>query len=147
MYASQFPIVLNSGLLVFSGITMQIGKLDHVNVRTHQLEKMIDWYTRILGMQQGYRPEFPFPGAWMYAGDTPSVHLVSVDDDSSIGSEAKLKLEHFAFTATGAAEFEVKLKQLAEPYRLGGLASESLIQYNVWDPDGNHIHIDFHSDE
>lgn len=126
---------------------MQIGKLDHVNVRTSQLSSMIAWYTRILGMTQGYRPDFPFQGAWMYAGDTPAVHLIGVEEDGSIGSESRLKLEHFAFSATGAASFEEKLKALSEPFRCGEVKSERLIQYNVWDPDGNHIHVDFSTDE
>ena len=126
---------------------MQIGRLDHVNVRTNQLDNMIDWYTRILGMHSGYRPDFPFPGAWLYTGDLPSVHLIGVNDDDSIGSESKLKLEHFAFKATGAASFETRLNELAEPFRRSMLASESLIQYNVWDPDGNHIHVDFNANE
>ena len=59
---------------------MEIGKLDHVNIRTTQLETMIDWYTNILGMHSGHRPDFPFPGAWMYAGDVAAVHLVGIDD-------------------------------------------------------------------
>lgn len=126
---------------------MQIGQLDHVNVRTNKLEEMIDWYTRVLGLKQGYRPDFPFPGAWMYTGETPALHLVGVEEDNSIGSESKLKLEHFAFKATGAAKFEEKLNKLKEPFRRSELASEALIQYNLWDPDDNHIHIDFNAIE
>lgn len=126
---------------------MQIGKLDHVNVRTNKLEEMIDWYTRVLGMKQGYRPDFPFPGAWIYTEDTPAVHLIGVEDDNSVGSESKLKLEHFAFKAKGAASFEAKLNQLEEPFRRSDQAALALIQYNVWDPDGNHIHIDFDAKE
>ncbi len=130
---------------------MQIDKLDHVNIRTSQLDAMIDWYARVLGMKQGYRPDFPFPGAWIYTGtaldDSPAVHLIGIDDDNSVGSESKLKLEHFAFKATGAASFEVKLKQLKEPFRRSDQTSIGLIQYNIWDPDGNHIHIDFNADE
>lgn len=126
---------------------MQIGKLDHVNVRTTQLEAMIDWYTRVLGLRQGDRPDFPFGGAWMYAGASATVHLVDIDGAPGTGSETSLKLEHFAFTATGYAEFETKLKLMGEKYRCGQVPSVNLIQYNVWDPDGNHIHIDFPADE
>ena len=126
---------------------MQIGRLDHVNVRTNQLEVMISWYTRVLGMKQGYRPDFTFPGAWMYAGEIPAVHLVGVEQDNYIGSESKLKLEHFAFKATGAASFEDTLNQLEVRFRRNELTSEALIQYNLWDPDGNRIHIDFNAVE
>ena len=125
---------------------MQIGKLDHVNVRTTQLDNMINWYTSVLGLRNGYRPCFPFPGAWMYAGDSPVVHLVDIDGDPGIGSEANLKLEHFALSATGVNSFVTQLDSLGEKYRRGYLADLSIIQINVWDPDGNHIHIDFAGD-
>lgn len=126
---------------------MQLGKLDHVNIRTTQLDSLIDWYTNVLGMSIGYRPEFPFPGAWMYAGGVVSIHLVGIEGAAGSGSELSLKLEHFAFSATGRAVFEAKLQTMDEPYRRSEQPSISLVQYNVWDPDGNHIHIDFLADE
>ncbi|MEM7260208.1 MAG: VOC family protein [Pseudomonadota bacterium] len=126
---------------------MEINKLDHVNVRTAQLDVMIDWYTRVLGMKSGYRPHFAFPGAWMYAGGQPCVHLVGTDDNPGAGAEVALKLEHFAFSATGLQAFEAALKRTDEPYRRSQLAEVGIVQINVWDPDGNHIHIDFPANE
>jgi NADPH:quinone reductase-like Zn-dependent oxidoreductase len=43
-------------------VAMQIEKLDHVNLRTTQLDSMIDWYSNVLGMRSGDRPDFPFSG-------------------------------------------------------------------------------------
>ena len=74
---------------------MQLGTLDHVNVRTNNLEAMTAWYTEILGMHAGDRPQLQTAGAWMYVGDHPVVHLVSTTDESLAGSECQLKLEHF----------------------------------------------------
>lgn len=126
---------------------MPIKKLDHVNVRTTQLAAMIDWYTRVLGLQQGPRPDFPFGGAWMYAGETATVHLVDIEGSPATGAECSLKLEHFAFKATDYAEFETKLSTMGEHFRCSRVPSVNLLQCNVWDPDGNHIHIDFSTDE
>jgi len=122
---------------------MQLGKLDHVNVRTAQLETMVAWYENVLGMRSGYRPNFPFPGAWLYTGDDPVVHLIGVADPSGAGSESALKLEHFAFSATGRAAFETRLEDLGEAFRISEVPDVGITQYNIWDPDGNHIHIDF----
>lgn len=127
--------------------TMQIGKLDHVNVRTSQLDAMIDWYRNVLGMRIGDRPDFPFPGAWMYAGEAAPVHLVGIDGESGAGSETELKLEHFAFSATGGAVFQAKLKTLGMQYKRVDIPEINVYQINLWDPDGNHIHIDFPLDE
>lgn len=125
---------------------MGIGTLNHVNLRTTRLDQMIDWYQRALELKVGPRPDFPFPGAWLYAGDTAHVHLVGVEAEA-VGSEASLKLEHFAFSATGRAAFEDRFQRLDIPFRRMDLAAVGIIQLNVWDPDGNHIHIDFAADE
>ena len=126
---------------------MQIVRLDHVNLRTTQLDTMIDWYRNVLGMQVGDRPDFPFPGAWLYAGGAALVHLVGIDTGPATGSEARLKLEHFAFSANGLDGFEARLKATGERYRRSDLPSFNLVQINLWDPDGNHIHVDFAADE
>ena len=126
---------------------MQITKLDHVNVRTAQLTVMIDWYTRVLGMRSGWRPDFSFNGAWMYLGETPVIHLVEIAETAT-GAEVQLKLEHFALAASGrAAQFEAQLSTLGETFKRSKPPSSNLLQVNIWDPDGNHIHIDFIDDE
>jgi catechol 2,3-dioxygenase-like lactoylglutathione lyase family enzyme len=122
-------------------------KIDHVNVRTTQLDAMIRWYTDALGLRSGPRPNFPFPGAWMYAGDFPVVHLVGIDGDPGMGAESKLKLEHFAFRSTGCSAFEARLDAMGETYKRRDLTDFKLAQVNLWDPDGNHIHVDFPLDE
>ncbi|MGI9425251.1 MAG: VOC family protein [Hyphomicrobiaceae bacterium] len=126
---------------------MQLRKLDHVNVRTSNLEAMIAWYSDILGMRSGDRPNFAFPGAWMYVGDEPVVHLVGVEGTAGAGSEGDLKLEHFALSATGISEFEARLKAADETYQRRDVPGFGITQFNIWDPDGNHIHIDFASGE
>lgn len=126
---------------------MQIGKLDHINLRTTQLDAMIVWYTDILGLHAGDRPNFGFPGAWMCAGNAAVVHLVGIDGAAGVGSEVGLKMEHFALTATGSAAFEARLKATNTEYRRAEIEDIRTVAFNVWDPDGNHIHVDFSMDE
>ena len=122
---------------------MQIQKLDHVNLRTAQLETMISWYNEVLGLRAGWRPDFPFPGAWLYAEDTAMIHLIGVDGDPGVGSDSPLRLEHFAMTATGADEFVARLEARGENYRRSEIAETHTAAFNLWDPDGKHIHVDF----
>ena len=126
---------------------MPINGLDHVNLRTTQLEVMIDWYVEVLGLRLGERPNFPFPGAWLYAGDRAIVHLVGIDGPPGHGSEAALKIEHFALSASGRAEFEAALERRGLEYRRAVIDEFRLVQVNLWDPDGNHIHVDFAADD
>ena len=123
---------------------MKIARLDHVNLRTTQLDAMTQWYSDLLGLKLGPRPNFPFAGAWLYVGDIPIVHIIAVDDDKAIGSKASLKLEHFALRASaGLHEFEEALKARGERYRRSDITDFGIAQFNIWDPDGNHIHVDF----
>ena len=120
---------------------MQIGRLDHVNLRTHRLEQMVEWYGRVLGMPTGARPDFPFPGAWLYADGVPTVHLNGCDRVADQSSD--LTLEHFALKAKGLATFVTKLERDGERFGVAVVPGAPIVQVNVWDPDGNHIHIDF----
>ena len=121
---------------------MAIERLDHVNVVTTRLDEMIAWYRDVLGLTSGYRPEFPFPGAWLYAGDHPVVHLVA-NDQPKVGAEVGLKLEHFAFAARDMAAFEATLLAHNQPFEKSAVAGTTLTQFHIADPDGNHIHVDF----
>jgi len=119
-----------------------IEALDHINIRTGQLEAMIDWYTEVLGLKSGPRPPFPFPGAWMYAGEHPLVHLVETDP-APTDPGVDLQLEHGAFRATGFDGFIARLKARDDRYEVARVPDFPIVQVNVWDPDGNHLHIDF----
>lgn len=124
---------------------MQIERLDHVNLRTTQLEAMAAWYQDVLGLAPGPRPAFPFPGVWLYAGDAAVVHLVETDS-AATGAETALKLEHFAFSASGRAAFEERIAAMKLDVKRGEITETGVVAYNLWDPDGNHIHVDFRSD-
>ena len=124
---------------------MQIGKLDHVNVRTANLDRMVAWYGEMLGMKPGKRPNFSFPGAWLYTGEDAAIHLIGIDDDKPQPKD--LQLEHFAFRATGFAELKSRLEAAGERCQFNPVPDAGVVQINCWDPDGNHIHVDFPEEE
>ncbi len=122
--------------------------LDHVNIRTANLEAMVGFYRDVLGLEQGARPPFSFGGAWLYCGDKAAVHLVQ----TSAGAAATVKvtavagepkIEHFAFRAEGLEQFVERLKAHDVEYRLTVVPKIGLRQVHVDDPDGNHIEVSF----
>ena len=123
---------------------MQIRSLDHVNIRTANLTAMIDWYREVLGMQTGDRPAFRIDGAWLYAAGRPIVHLVEVPDQPK-GAEPRL--EHFALGATGMPEFVERLRTHGVEHTVDPVPGFPIVQVNLHDPDGNHIHVDFALEE
>lgn len=119
---------------------MKINGFSHVNLRTARLAEMVDWYGDILDMHPGDRPDFKFGGAWLYATGLPFIHLVEVPRSPS-GDDPKL--EHFAFDATGMTDFLGKLTQRGIAHSIDPVPGFPIVQVNLRDPDGNHIHIDF----
>ncbi|MTI45331.1 glyoxalase/bleomycin resistance protein/dioxygenase superfamily protein [Roseibium hamelinense] len=118
-------------------------KLDHVNLRTANLGAMVTWYEEVVGLKAGPRPPFSFPGAWLYAGNQPVVHLVEVETPAK-GEEPRI--EHFALSSIGLEAFLKHLKSKNVPYRLGQIPGMQITQVNIFDPDENHIHVDFHGE-
>ena len=50
--------------------------IDHANISTVKLAETRAFFVDILGLKEGPRPDFPFAGAWLYAGDRAIVHIV-----------------------------------------------------------------------
>ncbi len=123
---------------------MGIAWLDHVNIRTANLAAMSRFYEEILGLPSGPRPPFRFPGAWHYVGDRAAVHLVTVPQQPESGSP---KLEHFALRGLGLATFLAKLRRANLPYTIATVPGLGLRQVNIFDPDGNHIEVQFGPEE
>lgn len=120
---------------------MGLERLDHVNVNTSQLPRLITFYSEVLGLTPGPRPGFSFGGAWMYCGNVPAVHLVERERLEPVSGD--LRLQHFAFKARDLAGFLARIQALDIPYRVGIVDDFEICQINLQDPDGNHLHIDF----
>lgn len=101
---------------------MGIQRLDHVNLRTGQLSAMLQWYGDVLGLHSGPRPDFPFAGAWLYAGDVAVIHLIDIGCLPAISSDASLRLEHFSLAATDIEAFEERLAASRTHYQRIALA-------------------------
>ena len=96
---------------------MGVSKLGHYSIRTRDLAGSRRFYMEVLGLRDGYRPPFNFPGHWLYFGDDESdygvVHLIGADPDDRSGLGDHLgerpgvagsgtgDFDHIAFLATG----------------------------------------------
>ena len=71
--------------------------LDHWNIYCKDLDATVRFYERYVGLRNGDRPPFMFPGAWMYAGDKAILHIVSETDRKDHGSGA---IDHVAINCS-----------------------------------------------
>ena len=58
--------------------------LNHFSIRTTDMVASRNFYETVLGLTVGPRPDFPFPGLWMYNGDhahvaNAMVHIIGLD--------------------------------------------------------------------
>jgi catechol 2,3-dioxygenase-like lactoylglutathione lyase family enzyme len=54
---------------------MSVAVLDHYNVSTRKLNETVQFYEDVLGFVNGPRPQFNFPGAWLYSAGHAVLHL------------------------------------------------------------------------
>jgi catechol 2,3-dioxygenase-like lactoylglutathione lyase family enzyme len=124
---------------------MPLVSLDHVNIRTANLAAMSDFYEDVLGLEKGPRPPFRgFDGAWHYCAGKAAVHLVEVDRPADV---KETQIEHFAFRGNELSVFLEKLRERKIAFQVAIIPDVEIRQVNIYDPDGNHIEIQFAATE
>jgi catechol 2,3-dioxygenase-like lactoylglutathione lyase family enzyme len=105
---------------------MNIQKLDHFTLRTPYYEETRLFFEDVAGLKSGPRPAFQFPGYWLYAGDTPLVHMAPHNPEDKqltayLGerqiSEDTGVIDHIALRCQGLPTFEARLHLLNKNYR------------------------------
>jgi catechol 2,3-dioxygenase-like lactoylglutathione lyase family enzyme len=118
---------------------MTLQRLDHVTVNCADLERSRTFYAQVLNLRDGERPPFPFPGAWLYAGDRPVVHLVGEGAaEASTGA-----FDHVAFEADDFAGTRARFEALNIAFGENRVPAVGLRQLFVHDPDGVKIELNF----
>ena len=115
---------------------MPIQGLDHINIHTSKREETLRFYTEMLDFQEGFRPPFDFPGAWLYAGERAVIHLV-VREGVPEGIENPV--DHVAFEAQGFEQTcihwmlqDIPTKQRMSPKRKSNRSSWSIRTESNW---------------
>ncbi len=119
---------------------MAVSALDHYTINTADLDASVTFYTEILGLADGPRPAFDTPGAWLYCGDRPAVHLVTGGAGKDSGTGA---IDHVAFRASGLDDYRTRLDEHGIAYRERDVPGQPLHQLFLTDPDGITIEINF----
>ena len=121
---------------------MQIGLIDHINIQTKDLEKTCRFYETVLGMKVGWRPPFPFPGAWLYVVDRPVVHLIGRDPRDPDAPPANSgTVDHVAFAGHGFLELVQRLERESIPYDVRDVPGLQQRQLFLRDPNNVKVEI------
>jgi catechol 2,3-dioxygenase-like lactoylglutathione lyase family enzyme len=120
---------------------MAIRGIDHINIGTHRLEETRAFFRDVLGLTEGWRPDFPFGGAWLYAGDGAVVHLVELA--APRGPSSAAALDHFAFSIDDYDDTVRRLDAAGVDYRSVDVPGAPIRQIFIRDLNGVNIELNY----
>ena len=124
-------------------MAVSVGVLDHFNIRTRKLSDTVRFYESVLGLEKGPRPNFAFPGAWMYSEGKAVVHLVDISATDEPQKPDSGVVHHVAFVSTGFDGMSQRLKSRGMPFDSRQVPGGELWQIFVNDPNGVMIELNY----
>ena len=116
--------------------------LNHFSIRSLDLDACERFYCGLLGLVEGPRPPFDFPGAWLYApGGTQAVlHIVF---GRPLPTPRTGVIDHMAFTASDLKAVKARFDAQGVKYDLRQQAGAGTWQLFSFDPNGARVELDF----
>jgi len=122
---------------------MSVGVLDHYNVSTRKLGDTVRFYEDILGLVNGPRPPFDFPGAWLYSEGHPVLHLNDISPTDKQQPADSGVIDHIAFGSRGFEAMKQHLAQKAVSFRVNVVPNSSRRQIFLTDPNNVLIELNY----
>ena len=114
--------------------------LDHYNIYCKDLTATVRFYEKYVGLHDGDRPPFPFPGAWLYAGEKAILHLIAGSGRTDHGGGA---IDHIAINCADIRSTIDQIKKDGVPFEVKKVPARPLQQVFLHDPDGVMIELNF----
>jgi catechol 2,3-dioxygenase-like lactoylglutathione lyase family enzyme len=118
--------------------------MNHFTVIAEDLERTLEFYVGVLGLERGHRPDLGFAGAWLYAGGTPILHVYA---DRPVPPGRSGVIDHMAFSARGLREVKARFDERGLKYDLRQQKGSGTWQLFSLDPNGAKVELDFDPSE
>ena len=128
---------------------MRITHIDHYNIRLKQsdLKAVRDFYVNVIGLTEGARPKFQFPGYWLYGGSEAAIlHLAATlpeSADSISPTKPTGQFDHISLKASDQVSARARLKAAGIPYDERPVPGWRMNQIFLTDPAGLKIELTF----
>jgi catechol 2,3-dioxygenase-like lactoylglutathione lyase family enzyme len=123
---------------------MTVTGMEHFTILTAELDRTVAFYREHLGLEPGARPDFGFPGAWLYCNGRAVLHVVAGRD---LPVPPAGVIDHMAFAAAGLGETVRRLDAAGIAYDLRRLPGAGPWQLFFLDPNGARVELDFAQEE
>ena len=124
---------------------MEILEVNHLTIKTLDIEATARFYTEIIGATQLDRPNFPVPGCWLAVGGT-QIHVMGGDGALDHNGEfvpGGAAFDHMAFMASGIEDFRDKFRNNKIEWKEFEIPGADVWQLFVYDPSGVLIELAF----
>jgi catechol 2,3-dioxygenase-like lactoylglutathione lyase family enzyme len=136
-----------------------LSHIEHYLIAADDIEQTRDWYCDVLGMQEGWHPDFGFPVVWLYldgrdvvhitqsaknAGDNQKTYLGRTSQNTGAGTGA---IDHVAFRATGLKDTMARLHNRNIEFKERRANGQALYQLFMFDPNGIKVELNFDASE
>jgi catechol 2,3-dioxygenase-like lactoylglutathione lyase family enzyme len=122
---------------------MSVGMLDHYNVSTRKLGDTVRFYEEVLGLKNGPRPPFDFPGAWLYSEQHPVLHINDISRTERQQPPDSGVIDHVAFGSRGFEAIKQHLTTKGVPFRVNQVPNSRRWQIFLTDPNNVMIELNF----
>ncbi len=116
--------------------------MNHFTIIAADKARTLAFYTEILDLKIGPRPDLGFDGAWLHA-DLNQPAILHMYFDRPVPQPPAGVIDHMAFTGTNLEALKVKLDAHAIAYQLKLQAGGKTLQLFMHDPNGARVEIDF----
>ena len=138
---------------------MPLAHIAHYLIAANDVRQTRDWYCNVLGMEEGWHPEFGFPVVWLYANGVDVVHIGQNAEQASESQKAYLgrtaqdtgsgtgAIDHIAFLATGLDDTLARLRRHGVEFKERRASGQALYQVFMFDPNGIKVELNFDAAE
>jgi catechol 2,3-dioxygenase-like lactoylglutathione lyase family enzyme len=122
-------------------------RIDHINISApiDLLAAEKRFFCDVLGLSEGFRPNFSSNGYWLYSGDKAIVHLT--ESNMRVNNEQPGYFDHVAFQLTGLQKFIRRLTEMEISYTPASLDEIGTTQIFLKTPAGIKIEGSFANEE
>jgi catechol 2,3-dioxygenase-like lactoylglutathione lyase family enzyme len=115
--------------------------IDHINIKAplELLREVRDFYCHVLGLAEGFRPNFDSNGFWLYSGDKAIIHLS--ESPESPGHGAQGFFDHFAIHTEDLTPIIERLDTIAHKYKMFQISEIGLSQLFFKDLTGTGVEV------
>ncbi|WP_149540126.1 VOC family protein [Siccirubricoccus phaeus] len=126
-----------------------VAGLFHVAVKTNDFAATLAFYEGILGLRNGFRPDFGYPGAWLYvpvAGGPAILHIYAGGPallPDGVAPSGTAAIDHLSLACRGFHGYVARFRAAGLEWREFLVPGTTLWQLFVYDPSGVQCELTF----